>query len=115
MNKLKLLSLACATAYPVQQAVAQEEKNTPERPNIILIMTDQQRFDALGAMGNEQIHTPHLDQLAQDGTLFMNAYSSTPSSTPARAGLLTGCSPWKHGSFMSICLIRSLQIWIIFS
>lgn len=97
MNKLKLLSLACATAYPVQQAVAQEEKNTPERPNIILIMTDQQRFDALGAMGNEQIHTPHLDQLAQDGTLFMNAYSSTPSSTPARAGLLTGCSPWKHG------------------
>lgn len=97
MNKLQLISLACAGAYPSFQAMAQEKEDKNQHPNIILIMTDQQRFDALGAMGNESIHTPHLDRLAEDGTLFMNAYSSTPSSTPARAGLLTGCSPWKHG------------------
>lgn len=65
--------------------------------HIILIMTDQQRYDALGCMGNEAIYTPNLDGLAQDGSVFMNAYTASPSSTPARAGLLTGLSPWHHG------------------
>ena len=68
-----------------------------QRPHIILLMADQHRFDAMGCMGNEAVHTPNLDALAHDGTLFMHAYSSSPSSTPARAGLLTGLSPWHHG------------------
>lgn len=68
-----------------------------QKPHIILIMTDQQRGDALGCMGNEAILTPNLDNLAKDGYIFTNAYSSLPSSTPARASLLTGMSPWKHG------------------
>ena len=66
-------------------------------PHIILIMTDQQRFDALGCAGNSSIFTPNIDKLAMDGNLYSNAYSSAPSSTPARAGLLTGMSPWHHG------------------
>lgn len=74
-----------------QQIFAQKQ------PHIIFIMTDQQRGDALGCAGNERIITPHLDALAQDGYFFNNAYSATPSSTPARAGLLTGLSPWNHG------------------
>lgn len=48
-------------------------------------------------MGNESVVSPHIDQLSREGTLFCNGYSSTPSSTPARAGLLTGMSPWHHG------------------
>lgn len=60
-------------------------------------MTDQQRFDAMGCAGNPSVITPNLDQLAQDGNLFFHGYSSTPSSTPARAGLVTGMSPWNHG------------------
>jgi arylsulfatase len=68
-----------------------------QKPNLILIMTDQQRFDCIGAMGNPYISTPNIDELANEGALFFNAYSSTPSSTPARAGLLTGSSPWEHG------------------
>lgn len=68
-----------------------------QKPHIILIMTDQQRGDALGCMGNEAILTPNLDKLAQDGYIFTNGYSSLPSSTPARASLLTGMSPWNHG------------------
>lgn len=78
-----------------------DAKSTPsgdkKKPNIILLMTDQHRFDCLGAMGNEIIKTPHLDALAADGLLFVNAYTSAPSSTPARASLLTGMSPWKNG------------------
>ena len=68
-----------------------------QQPHIILIMADQFRGDALGCMGHSAVKTPNLDRLAQDGTLFTNGYSSAPSSTPARAGLLTGLSPWHHG------------------
>lgn len=71
--------------------------NRSGKPHIILLMTDQHRGDALGCMGNKAIHTPNLDRLASEGTLFVSAYSSTPSSTPARSGLLTGLSPWHHG------------------
>ncbi|HBY58488.1 MAG TPA: arylsulfatase [Solibacterales bacterium] len=70
---------------------------TRKRPNILLLMTDQHRADCLGAAGNRVIRTPHLDQLASEGALFRHAYSSTPTCTPARAALLTGQSPWRHG------------------
>lgn len=67
------------------------------QPNIIFIITDQHRADALGCAGNDRIITPNIDALAAEGFFFSNAYSSTPSSTPARSGLLTGLSPWHHG------------------
>jgi arylsulfatase len=67
------------------------------KPHIILIMTDQQRGDALGCMGNKAVISPNIDRLAQEGSLFVSGYSSAPSSTPGRAGLLTGMSPWHHG------------------
>lgn len=67
------------------------------KPHIILIMTDQHRGDAIGCMGNKAVRSPHIDRLAEEGTLFVCGYSSTPSSTPGRAGLLTGLSPWHHG------------------
>lgn len=51
----------------------------------------------MGCMGNRAVISPNIDRLAGDGVLFVNGYSSTPSSTPARAGLLTGLSPWHHG------------------
>jgi len=67
------------------------------RPHIVLIMTDQHRADCVGCSGNEVIQTPHLDAIAAEGVRFANAFSSTPSCTPARAALLTGLSPWNHG------------------
>ena len=67
------------------------------RPNILFLMTDQHRWDCLGCVGNRVIKTPNLDRLAREGALFPNAYSSTPTCTPARAALLTGLSPWHHG------------------
>lgn len=59
-------------------------------------MTDQQRNDCIG-IKNAAIKTPNLDALANQGFYFNNGYSTTPSSTPARAALLTGMSPWHHG------------------
>lgn len=67
------------------------------KPHIIFIMSDQHRGDALHCMGNKAVISPNIDKLAQEGSLFVCGYSSAPSSTPARAGLLTGMSPWHHG------------------
>ena len=89
MNKLYWLSSLVLCVPQVMQA--------QEKPNIIFIMTDQQRGDAIGCSGNERIITPNIDALAHDGFYFCNAYSACPSSTPARSGLLTGMSPWHHG------------------
>lgn len=87
---------ACLTASLAGQSTAAAEK-PKQKPNILLIITDQHRFDCIGAMGNKVIKTPYIDALARDGVMFSNAYSSTPSSTPARAALLTGMSPWVNG------------------
>ena len=68
-----------------------------KQPNILFIMGDQHRGDCVGADGNQAIRTPHLDRIAREGVLFRSAYTAVPSCTPARAGLLTGLSPWHHG------------------
>lgn len=68
-----------------------------KKPNILLLMTDQHRANCIGCAGNKIINTPNLDKLAREGFYFPNAYSSTPTCTPARSALLTGLSPWHHG------------------
>lgn len=64
-----------------------------QRPNILILYTDQQRWDALGANGNDTIITPHLDQLAADGTNFDHFFVQNPVCMPSRASFLTGMYP----------------------
>ena len=66
------------------------------RPNIILIMCDQMRWDAAGFAGSSIVQTPHLDRLAQSGVCFENAYCASPVCSPARASWLTGLYPHAH-------------------
>lgn len=67
------------------------------RPNVIVILTDDQGYWALGCAGNEEIRTPNLDRLAASGTRFENFFCVSPVCSPARASLLTGCIPSRHG------------------
>ena len=67
------------------------------RPNLLLIMTDQQRGDCLGCDGHPVQETPYLDELASQGTRFRRAYTAVPSCLPARATLLTGMDQWHTG------------------
>ncbi len=67
------------------------------RPNVLLILSDDQGAWALGAAGNTEIHTPNLDALARRGLRFENAFCSSPVCSPARASLLTGRIPSGHG------------------
>jgi choline-sulfatase len=73
------------------------EDETVNKPNVLLIMTDEQRWDTLGCYGNEVVETANLDWLASEGTVFTNAYTCTPSCIPARASLMTGMDPWNVG------------------
>ncbi len=66
-------------------------------PNILLITTDQQRFDTIHAMGNSVIKTPNLDRLVQEGCVFTNAYSPNPVCIPARHNMITGLGARHHG------------------
>ncbi|GAA4195449.1 hypothetical protein GCM10022252_41250 [Streptosporangium oxazolinicum] len=63
------------------------------RPNVLFVMTGQQRFDTIAALGNRGIATPNLDRLAARGTVFDNAYSTTPVCVPARHTLHSGYEP----------------------
>jgi arylsulfatase A-like enzyme len=65
-------------------------------PNIVFLLTDDQRADALGCAGNTVIQTPNIDQLAQDGVLFDNAYVTTSICCSSRASILTGMYSRRH-------------------
>lgn len=67
------------------------------RPNIVVILTDDQGPWALGAAGNSEIITPNIDQLATEGIRFENFFCASPVCSPSRASLLTGRMPSAHG------------------
>lgn len=72
---------------------------TDPRPNLLLLMTDQQRADCLGIARHPVLQTPHLDHLAISGCYFPHAYSAHPQCIPARRTLMTGKSARGHGVF----------------
>src|SRR5215471_3477702 len=90
-------SAVSSVSSPDTLPVALPVRTQSDKVNIVMIMADQHRKDCIGAYGNRTIRTPHLDRIAREGVLFENAYSSTPSCTPARSALMTGRSPWGHG------------------
>lgn len=67
------------------------------RPDILFLMLDQMRGDCLSALEHPVVRTPHLDQLASEGTLFRRAYTTVSSCIPARYALLTGLFPQTSG------------------
>ncbi len=67
-----------------------------DRPNIIFILTDDQRWDALGYAGNEIIQTPHMDEMAREGIYFENSFVTTPICAASRASIITGIYERTH-------------------
>ncbi|WP_246145878.1 sulfatase-like hydrolase/transferase [Rubripirellula lacrimiformis] len=81
------------------------------RPNLIFILTDDQRYDTLGCTGNQFVQTPHLDQLAADGTLFANASVTSAICTPSRACYFLGQYERKHGVNFNSGTAMTQQAW----
>lgn len=94
--KRYLLIVFILLACIIQRLHAQAITDSTERPNIIFVLTDDQRYDAMGAMGNSIIKTPNIDKLANNGILFKNAYVTTSICCVSRASLLTGQYQSRH-------------------
>jgi arylsulfatase A-like enzyme len=85
--KLKTAGLAALACSSLLSFTLQAQE---KHPNVLIIMTDQQRWDAMRCAGNLEIKTPNMDRLAKGGVQFLNAYSACPVSVPARSSILTG-------------------------
>lgn len=68
------------------------------KPNILLITSDQQHWNTIGAF-NPELSTPHLDRLVREGTTFSRAYCPNPTCTPSRSSIITGKYPSQHGAW----------------
>ncbi len=69
------------------------------KPNVLFIMCDQLRVDAIAALGNSVVRTPNFDRLVRRGISFSNGYSSCPVCIPARYTIRTGCEPYTTGVY----------------
>ncbi len=90
LNLRTLLAFLCCAASLLCSTHAQAAGRTRGRPNIVFVITDDQRFDSLGVTGHPFARTPHIDRLAREGALFRNFFATTPLCSPSRASFLTG-------------------------
>ncbi len=87
------LAGAAAPAFLAARALGQRKPHT----NVIFLLGDDHRWDALGCMGNRVIQTPHIDRLAAGGTRFENAFVTTAICVTSRASFFTGLYARNHG------------------
>lgn len=97
-----LVSVLVATASsaaddPAKRASAEANAAAERPPNILFLLTDDQRPDTIHALGNDRIETPHLDSLARRGTTFTRATCAHPLCVPSRPEILTGCTGFRNG------------------
>lgn len=78
---------------------------TDARPNIIFIITDQQRYDTINALGYEYMETPHLDRLVREGVVYSQCHVTAASCAPARASLFKGYYPHTTG------ILKNADTW----
>ena len=96
MNLRLFAGVSALTGSLLPAAAAAD--NGDKRPDIILIMTDQQTAAAMSCAGNPDLRTPAMDALAADGVMLSRAYCPYPLSGPCRASLLTGRMPTEIGA-----------------
>ncbi|MCA9174591.1 MAG: sulfatase [Planctomycetales bacterium] len=94
MNRLLLLASTCSVLLA---SVGPLKGDEPARPNVIVVLVDDLRWDELGCAGHPFVRTPNIDRLAAEGIRFRNAFCTTPLCSPVRACLLTGLHTHHHG------------------
>lgn len=99
---LLTLTLPLAVALPQSQAAR-------DKPNFIIIFTDDQGYGDLGCFGSTKIKTPNIDRMAKEGRRFTNFMVASPVCTPSRAALLTGCYPKRVGMHQHVLFPSSTK------
>ena len=82
-------------------AASTQAADALRKPNVLLIVSDDQRPDTIAALGNSHIQTPHLDRLVREGTAFTRAVSPNPICVSSRAEMLTGCTSFTNGEALA--------------
>jgi arylsulfatase A-like enzyme len=91
------LALAVIAVPPALAQENRQGRSAPGRPNVLFILSDDQRPDTIAALGNPVIATPNLDRLVRAGTTFTRAVSPNPLCVPSRAEILSGCTGFHNG------------------
>ena len=84
-----VMTTACGSTGQAPQDAAPPAADL-RRPNIVMVLVDDMRWDDMRAAGHPFIETPHMDRLAREGARFTNAFATTPLCSPSRASFLTG-------------------------
>jgi len=92
-----ILGLAFGLAILASACRATAPATAPGRPNILFILLDDLRWDALGYAGHPHVRTPNIDRIAREGVTFKNAFCTTSLCSPSRASLLSGVYAHRHG------------------
>jgi len=92
---IKNIIVVLIGVFSFVQLQAQQKKTN--RPNILIIMTDQQTAEAMSNAGNKDLHTPAMDLLAANGTRFTEAYCAQPLCSPSRTSIFSGVMPTQSG------------------
>lgn len=107
ISRRNLLEAAAAALTTQTAAHAAPEA---KRPNILLLLADDQRADTLGSAGNRIIHTPELDRLAREGVAFANHFCTTPICCASRASIMLGQYAATHGIYDFATPLSSAQV-----
>ena len=101
LHRITTLIISTAAVLFAQTIYTNQLKaESTGRPNIVLIMADDHGYADLGCAGlADDVRTPNLDRLAEQGTRFLQAYATSPICNASRAGLITGCHPARQGIF----------------
>jgi arylsulfatase A-like enzyme len=97
LPRRRFLAAGCAGALAAAGLGPARASRATSRPNIVVVVVDDMRFDEFGAGGHPYLATPHIDALARRGVTFRNAYHTTPLCSPNRACILTGQYAARHG------------------
>ena len=107
IHQKKVIALGLLIMISLNGFAKKKGPGTDDRPNIIFILTDDQRWSALGYTGNPLATTPEMDKLARSGTYFSNGIVTTPICSASRASILTGLHERTHKYTFQTGNIRS--------
>ncbi len=83
--------------FLVSSCIVSKNNIKTERPNFVIIFTDDQGYGDLSCFGGQHVYTPHIDKMAEEGAKLTSFYVAAPLCTPSRAALMTGCYPRRVG------------------
>ncbi len=96
--------------FLILNSCSEKEKDSPKRPNILFIMSDDHAYQAISAYSNKLIHTPNIDRIANEGMLFTNACVTNSICAPSRATILTGKHTHINGKINNLMPFDTTQV-----